>query len=214
MTNQRIKKRLMELEEEIVELEKEIDQLNQVEPHLMRNIFKLRTELTTGSLLLEYRENHVQRAIDALFCSSVSTTLVSLGYSLGQTVVLMALNFCLLFVLLRYARQLTQVIHRRSFIFWFVSDMGGNLPEWYQYRSKIRRELVGIGVLFGVWTAFYLQIKHVSDFLTFMGLALMAVTVLLETKQSKLDLMRDVYPLAKNIVELNETYEALSEKAS
>ena len=47
-----------------------------------------------------------------------------------------------------------------------------------------------------------------------MGLALMAVTVLLETKQSKLDLMRDVYPLAKNIVELNETYEALSEKAS
>lgn len=214
MTNAIIKRRIEALELELKDLEVETNGAKKIPKSAERRVIKLTHELRVAQLLLEHRDNPIQRGIDVLFCLSATLPLVSVSLESGRLLLLLGLNFLALWVMLREARGLTQMMHRRSLAFWLVSEMGGTLPQWYQYRRASHRALVRLSFIFALWLIAYIQLSPVTPVSLigiFMGLTFMVISLLIEGYQSRLDLAQDVYPLAKLTAQFKAQVEALDD---
>ena len=202
MTNNQLKQRVKDLTTQIQDMERQLPDHGKFDPEFAKVYIPLRQELHTATLLLSSRRNPIQEIIDIFYFFSASWPLLLSGYSLGRSFLLVGLNFLAMLVLLRQARCLTQVMHRRSIFFWLLSELGGNLPEWYAYRASLRRRLWGLAVFFIAWLIPYYLLLPFSGVGIVIGSLFMVGTVILEARLSRLDLMKDVYPVAKGVADL------------
>ena len=211
MTNNQLKQHVKDLTTQIQDMERQLPDHGEFDPEFAKVYLPLRQELHTATLLLSSRRNPIQEIIDIFYCFSASWPLLLSGYSLGRSFLLVGLNFLAMLVLLRQARCLTQVMHRRSIFFWLLSELGGTLPEWYAYCASVRRQLGFHAVLFIIWLIPYFLFLPFSGAGMLFGMALMFMTFVLEHRMSHLDLALNAYPIAKGVAELKTIEERIDD---
>lgn len=202
MTNQVIRKRMKDLKLELNELKKNRCESGVSQP--IKREYQMVREIQVGKFLLEYRDNVLFNMITLIFSIVISWPLTLTGYPIESALLLMLMNFLAIYLIVSYSIQLNQAMDRRSLIFWFVSEIGGNLPEWYQYRSKIRRQLVIIGIFFWVWAFAYANLIPIPSVFVYFGLFLVFKALCSEAKESEIDLLNDAYRLAKLVTDNDE----------
>lgn len=202
MTNQVIRHRIKNLKLELNELKKAQCESSIAQP--IKREYKMIREIQVGKFLLEYRDNVLFNMITLIFSIVISWPLTLTGYPIESALLLMLMNFLAIYLIVSYSIQLNQAMDRRSLIFWFVSEIGGNLPEWYQYRSKIRRQLVIMGIFFWVWAFAYANLIPIPSVFVYFGLFLVFKALCSEAKESEIDLLNDAYRLAKLVTDNDE----------